>query len=99
MDTPPRLETPDQIRRSEERDRALAQRAQRRREELSVDRARFELTRDKIVFGVQLALAAVGFVGGVVALFADPGLVPLVLAGGGISSLAAIRRRRSDEKA
>lgn len=58
-----------------------------------MERARFELTRDKIVFGVQLALAAVG----VVALVENPGLVPLVLAGSGIGSLAAIKRRRSDE--
>lgn len=95
MDIPPRLETPDQIRQSEERDRALARRAWREREELSVNRARFELTRDKIVFSVQLVLAAVG----VVALLEDPGLVPLLLAGCGIGSLAAIKRRRSDEKA
>jgi hypothetical protein len=99
VDIPPRLETPDQIRRSEARDRALAQRAERRRAELSVDRARFELTRDKIVFGVQVAFAAAGFLAVVVALVEEPGLVPLVLAGSGIGSLAAIKRRRSDEKA
>jgi uncharacterized protein (UPF0371 family) len=99
VDLPSRLETPDQVRRSEERDRALARRARRKREEVSAERASFELARDRIIFGLQLALAAIGIVAIAIALERDPGLVPLLLLGGGwIGGLTAIKRRGSEDR-
>jgi hypothetical protein len=100
VDIPPRLETPDQVRRSEERDRALARRAWRKREEVSAERARFELARDRIVFGLQLILAAIGFLAVAVALVRDPDPMWLTLIGGGwIGGAVAIKRRRPGERA
>jgi hypothetical protein len=94
VETPPRLETPEQVRRSEERDQALARRAQREREEIAVDRARFELTRDKIVFGLEMVVATLVVVAGLVAALRDPGTLPLLLlGGGGLGGVVAFFRR------
>jgi hypothetical protein len=59
VEPPPRLETPDQVRRSEERDRALTRRAWRKQAEVAAERARFELARDRIVFVLWLLATAI----------------------------------------
>lgn len=90
----PRLETPNQFRRSEARDRALTLRARREREEVAVRRDSFELTRDKVVFGFELALAVAVVAAVVVLLVGNPDLLPVVLLGGGLGYLANFRRRQ-----
>ena len=93
----PPLETPEQVKRSEERDQALSGRARRELEEVVADRARFELSRDRIVFGFELILVAVAVAVGTVALVRDPELMPLVLlSGGGIGGVAAMVRRKPE---
>jgi hypothetical protein len=92
----PGLETPDEVRQAEERDRALISRARRRREEVAVERARFELTQDKIVFGFELGLAAVVVTVTLVLSVLNPDLLPAVLlSGGGVGCLASWSKRRS----
>lgn len=98
VDLPPSLETPEECRRAEERDKALRVRAKRRKEEAAADRARFELTRDKIVFGFQLAVAGIVFVGAVLVLAFNPESIPMaLLGGGGIGGLAAFFKRKPVE--
>lgn len=93
MDPPLRLETPEQARDSEARDQALTVRAKRRQEEVAVERARFELTRDKIVFSFSLMLAVVA---AVVTVAVHPESIPIaLLGGGGLGGLAAVALRRS----
>lgn len=70
VEEPARLASPEECQRSEERDRALVSRARRRREEVAANRARFELTRDKIVFGFQLVSAAIALSAAVISLAA-----------------------------
>jgi len=95
-DPRPRLGTPDQVRRSEERDEALSRRAERRRKEIAVERDRFELTRDKIVFCFELVAAAVLLVVLISQATSDPGLLRLLLlGGGGLGGVATLVRRRS----
>jgi len=66
---------------------------------VAAERARFELIRDKIVFGFELTLAAVLMVALVIALAMDPGLTPLALLGGsGVGGLVALFRRRSERR-
>jgi hypothetical protein len=59
LEAPPLLETPEQVRRSIERDQALCIRAQREREKIAVERDRFELTRDRVYLGVELVLLVI----------------------------------------
>lgn len=90
------LQTPDQVRQAEERDRALTRRARRRREEVAAERARFELTRDKIVFGFELVLTAIVVAVTLVLSALNSSLVPAVLlSGGGVGCFATLTRRRS----
>jgi hypothetical protein len=79
---PPPLETLQDCRLAEERDRALTKRAKRLKSEAAADRARFELTRDKVVFAVELAVAMVALIAMVLALVANPGLIPMALVSG-----------------
>lgn len=89
------LGTPDQVRQSEEQDQALACRAKREQQEVAVERDRFELKRDKIIFAFELLLAAIVVIAMLVALASDPGLLlTLLLGGGGLGCLAAFFRRR-----
>lgn len=97
VDPAPRLETPEQVRSSEALDQALTTRAKRQQEEAAAERARFELTRDKIVFGFELTLAVLMATALVITLALDPGLIPLALLGGsGVGGLVAVARRRSE---
>lgn len=96
VDLPPPLETPEECRRSEERDEALMKRAKRREAQAAADRACFELTRDKVTFGIELALVVAMFVAAAMVLAVNPEQIPMVLlGGGGIGGVAAFRRRRS----
>lgn len=98
VDLPPPLETPEECRRAEERDMALTTRAKRREAEAVADRVRFELTRDKIVFGFELAVAGIVLMGVVLALAFNPELIPMALLGGsGIGGLAAFLKRKPVE--
>jgi hypothetical protein len=56
---------------------------QAQREEVAADRDRFELTRDKIVFGCQLALAVLMLLVAGIVIVLNPELAPFVLLGGG----------------
>lgn len=76
------------------RDQALITRAKREQEEVAAERAHFELTRDKIVFGFQLALAVVMTAAVMTALALNPELIPMaVLGGGGVGGLLLRRRQ------
>jgi hypothetical protein len=92
------LGTPDGVRRAEERDRALTARARRRREEIAAERAHFELTRDRITFGVELALGAAMLTVALVLSLLDPSLLPAVLLSGGGSGWLATRSRRRSRR-
>jgi uncharacterized membrane protein len=95
LDPRPQLETPEECHRSEERDQALTSRAKRLREEVAADRDRFELTRDKIVFGLELALALAMLLVAVIVIALNPELAPFVLLGGsGIGGVTAAVKRR-----
>ncbi len=95
VDLPPPLETPEECRRAEERDEALTKRAKRREAEVAADRASFELTRDKVTFGIELALAVVVLMAVGAVLAFNPELIPAVLlGGGGIGGVAAFLKRR-----
>lgn len=65
------------------------------REEVAVDRDRFELTRDKVVFGFELALAVAMLLAAAVVIALNPELAPFVLLGGGGIGGAATHRRRA----
>lgn len=92
----PGLQTPDEVRQAEERDQALTSQARRRREEVAAERARFELTRDKIVFGVELGLAAIVITVTLILSVLNPHMLPAVLlSGGGVGCLATWSRGRS----
>ncbi|HSS42606.1 MAG TPA: hypothetical protein VLK37_08685 [Solirubrobacterales bacterium] len=93
----PHLETPEEVKRSEEFDQALVSRARRRQEEVAADRARFELNRDRTIFGFELVLVALVVAVGAVALAKGSELMPLVmLGGGGVGGVAAIVKRRPE---
>lgn len=93
-DLPPSLETPEECRRAEEREQALTLRARRREAEAGADRARFELTRDKITFAVELAVTVVALAAATIVLALHPELIPVtVLSGGGLSGLVYCLRR------
>jgi hypothetical protein len=95
----PQLETPEQIRRSLQRDHALGVRARRiqeesraRAEELAVDRARFALTREKVYFGLEIFFLVL--IVALLWLYGNTVLALLVLAGGaGFRGLAPIFHR------
>jgi uncharacterized membrane protein len=96
VDRPPRLETPEKCQRSEERSRARWQEIQVQREEVAADRDRFELARDKIVFGLELALVVVMLLVAVIVIALNPALAPVVLLGGsGVGGVTAVFKRRS----
>jgi hypothetical protein len=93
-DREPRPRTATEILGSEERDHALLARAKRAQEEIAVERARFELIRDKILFVLGLALAAFAVVTLTVLLIVDPGaLPPGLLSGYGLGCAALLSRR------
>jgi hypothetical protein len=96
-DLPPPLETPEECFRAEERDEALTRRAKRREAEALADRARFELTRDKIVFGIELIVSLTVLVATAGVLALNPELVPMALLGGGIGGVAVFRTRKTVE--
>lgn len=75
------------------RDQVLTSRAKRKQEEVAAERARFELIRDRIVFGFQLALAVVITVAGMTVLALNPELIPMALLGGGGVWGLLLRRR------
>lgn len=98
VDHPPPLETPEDCRRAEERDKALTRRAKRREAEASADRTRFELTRDKIIFGIELVVSLTVLIAAAVVLSLNPELIPLaLLSGGGIGGVAVFRKRKTAE--
>ena len=99
VDLPPLLETPEECRRAEEQDQALTMRAKRREAEAAADRARFELSKDKLIFSLELALAAVALVAVVVFLAINPELIPVtLLGGGGLGGFAALLKRQPGER-
>lgn len=94
-DSPRPLETPEECRRAEERDQALTKRAKRREAEAAADRARFELSRDKVIFGIELVVAPVMLVVTVLFMAFNPELIPVTLvSGGGIGGLLAFFKRK-----
>jgi hypothetical protein len=96
VDLPPPLETPEECRRAEERDMALTKRAERREAEVVADRASFELTRDKVVFAIELAVSLVVLLAATVILALNPASIPVaLLSGGGIGGIAIFRKRKS----
>jgi hypothetical protein len=98
VDLPPPLETPEECRRAEERDQALTKRAKRREAEAEADRARFELIRDMVTFGFELALAVIVLIVAAVVMASNPELIPVaLLSGGGIGGIAVFRKRRTAE--
>jgi hypothetical protein len=98
VDLPPPLETPEDCRRAEERDQALTVRAKRREAEAAAERARFELMRDKVTFGVELVVALITFIAAAVVLAFNPELIPVaLLSGGGMGWLVAFLKRKSAE--
>jgi hypothetical protein len=93
-DLQPPLETPEDCRRAEEQDQALTTRAKRREAEAAADRARFELTRDKITFSFEVAVTVVALMTAVVVLALNPELIPVaLLGGGGIGGVVAFLKR------
>jgi hypothetical protein len=95
VETAAPLETPEQVARSIERDRALSIRARREREQTSSERDRFELTRDKIVFGLQAGLAIVVLAAALIILVINPELIPVtVLGGGALNKVARVLCKR-----
>lgn len=98
VDLPPQLETPEECRRAEERDRALTKRAKRREAEAVADRARFELTRDKVVFGFELVVAGIVLIAAVRGMAFNPELIPVaLLSGGGVGGSVALLKRKAAE--
>jgi len=98
VDLPPPLETPEECRRSEERDKALTRRAKRREAEAVADRTRFELTRDRIVFGIELVVSLALLMAAAVFLALNSELIPVtLLSSGGIGGVAVFRKRKSAE--
>lgn len=98
VDLPPPLETPENCRLAEERDKALTRRAKRREAEAIADRARFELARDKVVFGIELIVSLTVLVAAAVVLALNPELIPVAfLSGGGIGGVAVFRKRKTAE--
>lgn len=94
VERPPSLETPEECRRAEERDQALMERAKRREAETAADRARFELTRDKVIFGLELAVSGIMIVAAGLFLAFNPDLAPvMLLGGGGIGGVAKVDPR------
>ena len=84
----------EEIRGSEERDRALLARAKRAQEEIAVERARFELARDKILFALGLAMSVLGLAALTVLLIVAPdALPPALLSGCGLVCAALFSRR------
>jgi hypothetical protein len=66
------------------------------REEVAVDRDRFELTRDQIIFRIELALAVTILLAAVIVIVLNPELAPFVLlGGGGIGGVATVLKRRA----
>lgn len=98
VDRPPPLETPEECRRAEERDQALTTRAQRREAEAAADRTRFELTRDKIVFSIELVVSLIVLLAVAAVSVLNPELIPVaLLSGGGIGGVAVLRKRKTAE--
>lgn len=95
VDLTSRLETPEGCQRSEERSRAQWLEMQVQREELAVGRDRFELIRDKIVFGLEFVLAMTMLLAAVIVVVLNPGLAPLLLGGSGIGGVATFLRHRA----
>jgi hypothetical protein len=95
VDLSPPLETPEECQRAEEQDEALTKRARRREAETAADRASFELTRDKLVFGIELALWLAVLLAAAVILALNPVLIPVaLLSGGGMGGVAIFRKRK-----
>lgn len=98
VDPLPPLETPEECRRAEERDQALTKRAKRREAEAAADRARFELIRDKVVFGFELAVAGIVLIAAAGVMAFSPELIPVaLLSGGGIGGSVALLKRKAAE--
>jgi hypothetical protein len=99
----PRLETPEQIKQSVERDQALIVRAQREQEEsaavssrVAAKRDRFELTRDQIRFAFELIGVVVALIVLLVLSVTSPQLIPFtLLSGAGLGGIGAALRKRS----
>jgi hypothetical protein len=98
VEIPPELETAEQRQDSVERDLALAIRAARQREEVSVERDRFELTRDRVTFAFELALVLATLLVAVVVIARNPELAPVFLLGGGGIGGALMRRQRKSQE-
>ena len=96
QDPPQELETPEQIQRSIERDRALIFKTRREREEIATDRVRFELNREKMLVGIAMA----ALIALAVVLILNPQLIPVTLLGsGGLKILADLLSRPSGQSA
>lgn len=98
----PQLETPEQVRRSLQRDYALGIRARRiqeenraRGEEVAADRARFDLVREEVTFGLEvLVVVAILLIAVFLYIDGNTVLALLVLGGGaGFRGLAATLHR------
>ena len=95
----PPLETPEQVRRSLQRDYALAVRAHRiqeesraRTEEVAVERARFALVREKVYFGLEIFFVVL--IAALLCIYGNTLVALLVLAGGaGFRGLAPTLHR------
>lgn len=96
LEAPPPLETPEQVARSIERDQAFSVRTRRQREQTALERDRFELTRDKIIFGSELIGAVIALIVLVVLLAFNPELLPItLLSGGGLGGMGILLRKPS----
>lgn len=91
----PQLETPEQISLSVERDQALRVQAQRERDEIAVERDRFELDRDKVVFGFELIGAVLALIVLAALSVFNPELLPItLLSGGSLGGVGILLRKR-----
>jgi hypothetical protein len=90
----PPLETPEECRRAEERDEALTKRAKRREAEAVADRASFELTRDKVLFAVELTVSLLVLLAASIILALNPVLAPVTFLSGGMGGIALFRQRK-----
>lgn len=92
------LDTPEQVARSIERDQALIVQARRERDQIATDRDRFELSRDKIVFGFEFAGTLMILIALLAVVVTDPKFLPIsLLSGSGVGGIGLLLRRRGHE--
>jgi hypothetical protein len=103
VERPPQLDTPEQVKRSLEEDYALGVRARRVQEEnvaltgeVTVERERFELKRDKIYLSLELIVIAIVLAIALLLLINGHGQLTLAVLGGsaGFGGIATLLHHR-----